>query len=347
MSLEFDWEDHVKFHPTRRRAIILGGSAIAASMLSRRTAYAQEITLRAGHVLAPSHPFHLGLQKAADVVLANTSGRIKIEVFPSAQLGAERDMNVALRTGGIDMLLGSPGSASVHYKPIGVLAAPYLFRDNAHWQGVVYGDVGREWNEKIVEASGIHIVGYFHRGVRHVASRTQPYDTLGAIANQKIRVADVPPGPQVFAALGATPTPIAFAEMYQALETGTVDGSDTPLDGIVSQKLFEVCKFVTLISWSFASPGPIMISQQAWSQLTDADQKIVIEAMRQGSELVTDAMTNGEEAMKKQLSDAGMTFVTPTDLDAWREAAAKSIPEVASTWGGDVDLYYRIRDAKS
>ena len=331
---------------TRRETLALGASAFAFAISSSTRVFAQETTLRAGHVLAPTHQFHLGLELAAKNLGEKTSGRVKMEVFPSSQLGTERDMNVAIRTGGVDMLLASPGGASVHLKELAILDAPYLFRDNAHWESVVYGPIGEEWKKKIAEQSKVHIVGWFHRGTRHVISRTTPYETLGAMAGQKIRVADLPPYPQVFQGFGAIPTPIAFSEMYSALESGIVDGADAPLDTILSQKLFEVSKFVNLIAWSFAAPGPILIGDAAWSQLSTVDQSALEAAIRDGSKLVTDAFTGGEENVKKQLAEAGMTLVTPTDLDAWREAAAKAIPTLADTWGGDVELYSRIRDAQ-
>jgi len=330
---------------TRREALALGASAFAASSLLMSTrAFAQATTLRVGHVLAPTHQFHLGFELAAKSIATATSDRVTLEIFPSSQLGTERDMNVAIRTGGIDMLLGSPGGASVHLKELAILDAPYLFRDNAHWEAVVYGEIGEDWNERILEQSGVRIVGWFHRGTRHVISRTKPYETLAAMQGEKIRVADLPPYPQVFQGFGAVPTPIAFAEMYQALESGIVDGADVPLDTILSQKLFEVSKFVNLIAWSFAAPGPILIAESSWSQLSAEDQTALVAGIREGSAFVTDAFTAGEEDVKTQLTGLGMTLQTPTDLDAWKEAAAKAIPALAESWGGDAALYERIRD---
>jgi tripartite ATP-independent transporter DctP family solute receptor len=296
-------------------------------------------------VLASTHQFHLGLELAAKEVAATTAGRVKMQVFPSSQLGTERDMNIAIRTGGVDMLLASPGGASVHLKELAVIDAPFLLKDNPHWQRVVYGPIGEAWRTKVADASKVRIVGWFHRGTRHVISRNAPYATLGAMKGQKVRVADLPPYPQVFRALGAIPTPIAFAEMYQALQSGVVDGADAPLDTILSQKLFEVAKYANLVAWSFAAPGPILISDPAWQSLQDGDRKALEAALRKGSEFVTTSFTDGEESVKKQLVEKGMTLVTPTDPNAWREAAARSIPELAATWGGDVGLYDRIRAA--
>lgn len=333
---------------SRRQALQLGASALAASaMMAPGRAFAQQTILRIGHVLAPAHQFHLGLELAAKSAAAATSDRIKMEIFPSSQLGTERDMNVAIRTGGVDGLLASPGGASVHLKELAILDAPYLFRDNAHWQSVVDGPIGEDWKKKIVEQSGVHIVGWFHRGTRHVISRAAPYENLAAIQGQKIRVADLPPYPQVFQGFGAIPTPIAFAEMYQALESGIVDGADVPLDTILSQKLFEVSKFVNLIAWSFAAPGPILLSDAAWSQLSAEDQGALVAAIKEGTAFVTDAFTSGEAAVKEQLVAAGMTLSTPTDLPAWEAAAAAAIPTLADSWGGDVELYARIRDLKA
>ncbi len=328
---------------SRRRVLALGAAALAApALIGTRKAYAQTV-LRCGHVLGPTHQFQAGLELAAERIAETSDGRVKMEVFPAAQLGSERDMNVAIRTGGIDMTLASPGGASVHLKELAILDAPYLFRDNAHWQGVVNGEIGQDWQRRILETSGVRIAGWFHRGTRHVISKAKPYDSLAAIAGQKVRVADLPPYPQVFQAFGAVPTPIPFAEMYQALESGVVEGADAPLDTILAQKLHEVATYVNLIAWSFGAPGPILIADASWQQLSEEDQAGLVAALAEASDLVTDRFTNDEEAVKAKLTEAGMTFVTPTDLEAWKAAAAAAVPALASTWGGDVDLYNRIR----
>ena len=329
---------------SRRGLLVLGAAAVGAPTLLFPPAGAQSAqTLRIGHVLAPSHQFHQGLELAAKKLAEDTGGRLKLQVFPSSQLGTERDMNIAIRTGAVDMLLASPGGASVHLKELAVLEAPYLFRDNAHWQAVVNGPIGEEWKKKIQATSKVHIVGWFHRGTRHVISKAKPYETIQAMARQKIRVADLPPYPQVFRAFGAVPTPIAFAEMYSALQSGIVDGADVPLDTIASQKLHEVSKYVNLIAWSFAAPGPILMSDAAFSQAGADGQKALQAAIAAGSDFVTNAFTAGDEAAKKQLVANGMVLNTPTDLPAWRAAAEKAIPELSATWGGDMAVYQRIR----
>lgn len=331
---------------SRRQLLQTGGAtAIAgAGWMTNGMAHAQSQTLRIGHVLSPTHPFHQGLELASRKLAETTNGRIKLQVFPSSQLGSERDMNIAIRTGGVDMLLASPGGASVHLKELAILDAPYLFRSNPHWQAVVAGPVGEEWKRKLNAAAKVHIMGWFHRGTRHVISRTKPYNTLGAMANQKIRVADLPPYPQVFRALGAVPTPIAFGEMYQALSSGIVDGADVPLDVIGAAKLYEVAKYVNLVSWSFAAPGPILMSDATHQSVGADGQKAIEAAIREASNFVTTTFTEGEEAAKKQLVTQGMILSTPTDLAAWRAAALKAIPDLSATWGGDAALYARIHD---
>lgn len=319
-------------------------SAAVAAMSFSASANAQETTLKLGHVLAPSHQFHLGMELAADRLAESTDGRIKLEVFPSSQLGTERDMHVSIRTGGVDMLLASPGGASVHLPELAVLDAPYLFENDEHWQAVVYGEVGSEWEEMVVDSSGVHIVGWFPRGTRHVVTKGLPLNTLADIQNVKIRVADIPPYPQVFQAFGATPTPVAFAEMYSALQAGVVDGADIPLDTVLAQKLFEVSDHVNLIAWSYAAPGPILMSSGAYSNLSEDDQEHLREALREGTEFIARAFKDSEADVTAQLKEEGMTFVTPSDPEAWRDAAAAAIPDLADIWGGDADLYMRIRD---
>ncbi len=320
----------------------LGAAALAAPALVVRPAHAVE-TFKLGHVLAPTHQFHTGMELAARKLAEATEGRLRMEVYPSSQLGTERDMHVAVRTGAVDMLLASAGGASVHLREIAVLDAPYLFRDEEHWRKVVYGDFGRRWEQQIVAQSSVHVVGWFPRGKRHVVSRTRPYNTIAEIRGQKIRVADLPLYPTVFRAFGAVPTPIAFAEMYSALESGIVDGADTPLDSIQAMRLNEVARFLTLIEWSNAAPGPVLMSAAAWARVPAADQQRFTAAIREGTEFIAQAFIEQEDQYKRDLARQGMTVVTPTDLPAWRAAAAeRAIPDLARIWGGDTNLYASI-----
>ncbi len=322
------------------RLAATGTVALAAA--AGRPARAAE-TFKLGHVLAPTHQFHTGMELAARRLAETTDGRLRMEVYPSSQLGTERDMHVALRTGAVDMLLASAGGASVHLREIAVLDAPYLFRDEDHWRKVVYGDIGKRWEQQVVAASGAHIVGWFPRGKRHVISRVRAYNTIGEIRGQKIRVADLPLYPTVFRAFGAVPTPIAFAEMYSALESGIVDGADAPLDSIPAMRLNEVARFLTLIEWSNAAPGPVLMSAAAWARVPAGDRERFAAAIREGTEFIAQAFVDQEEQLKRDLARQGMTIVTPTDMPAWRQAAAeRAIPDLARVWGGDVNLYSTI-----
>ena len=321
-------------------------AAVLAGLFVSAPALAQETTLKLGHVLAPSHQFHQGMLLASEKLSELTDGRIAMEVFPSSQLGTERDMHVSVRTGGVDMLLASPGGASVHLPELAVLDAPYLFESDPHWKAVVYGDIGAEWEEEIVDESGVHIVGWFPRGTRHVVTKGIPLNTIDDIQNVKIRVADIAPYPQVFQAFGATPTPVAFAEMYSALQTGVVDGADAPLDTMLAQNLYEVSDHVNLIAWSFAAPGPILMSANAYEELSEEDRGHLDEALRLGTDYITKTFAESQEAVTEELKSKGMTFVEPTDIEAWREAAANALPTLAELWGGDEALYLRIRDTE-
>lgn len=324
------------------RYIIAGCAASVIGLAA--AAQAQDVTLRMGHVLAPTHQFHEGMELAAAALAESTDGRIVLEVFPSSQLGTERDMHVSIRTGGVDMMLASPGGASVHLPELAVLDAPYLFDDDPHWEAVVYGDIGAAWEQEIFDASGVHIVGWFPRGTRHVITDGIALNTIEDIQNVPIRVADIPPYPQVFQAFGATPTPVAFAEMYSALQAGIVDGADIPLDTMLAQHLYEVADHVNLIAWSFAAPGPILMSDSAYQQLSEEDLAALRDALRQGTEFIAEAFRTSQEAVTTELEGRGMIFVTPTDLPAWRQAAADAIPDLAELWGGDVGLYEEIRN---
>ena len=333
----------------RRRDFLVSGAALGASaMIGGASVQAQEQQVfKLGHVLAPTHQFQLGMELAAKEMAAASNGRLKLEIYPSSQLGTERDMHVGIRTGAVDMLLASPAGASVHLKDLGVLDAPYLFRDEAQWRAVVYGAIGQEWDRKIDQVAKARVVGWFHRGIRHVISRGKGYPNLADIRGQKIRVADLPLYPAVFKAFGAVPTPIPFAEMYSALEAGIVDGADAPLDSVMSMKLNEVSKFVTLIEWSRAAPGPVMMSDAAWKRIPDADRAAFLAAIRKGTDFIAQAFIDQEESTKAELGKRGMSLVQPVNLGEWRAAVDKALPDIAKTWGGDLELYKRIVDVKA
>lgn len=330
----------------RRTWLKAVGAGIGLLASVTGTGTAQEV-LKLGHVLAPTHQFHRGMELAAKELAARTGGRVTMQVFPSSQLGTERDMHVGVRSGTVDMVLASPGGASVHLREIAVLDAPYLFRDDAHWRKVVYGDIGDDWSKRAAETSNVHFVGWFHRGTRHVISKAKPYATLGDMRGQKIRVADFPPYPQVFRALGAVPTPIAFAEMYSALESGIVDGADVPLDTIPAMKLHEVTKFVNLVAWSYAAPGVIVMSDAAMKRVPAGDRAALKAAIRIGTDFIAEEFEKGEKAVREQIVKAGMTLVEPKDPETWRKVAAEqAIPELSRTWGGDAGLYKRIAETR-
>lgn len=331
----------------RRDALrFVGAAAIAGMGTFIRPARAAQV-FKLGHVLAPTHQFHTGMVHAAKRLAETTDGRLTLEVYPSSQLGTERDMHVAIRTGAVDMLLASAGGASVHLREIAVLDAPYLFRDEDHWRKVVYGDVGRRWQEQVTSSSGVRIAGWFPRGKRHVVSRQRAYNTIADIRGQKIRVADLPLFPTVFRSFGAVPTPIAFAEMYSALESGIVDGADTPLDSIPAMRLNEVAKFLTLIEWSNAAPGPVLMSGAAWARVPAGDREAFLAAIREGTDFIANEFIDQEAQLKTDLAKSGMTIVTPSDMDAWRKAALeRAVPDLAGTWGGNANLYKTIVDVR-
>jgi tripartite ATP-independent transporter DctP family solute receptor len=329
---------------------VLLGLLIAGFTVPTRDAAAQSgpIVFKLGHALAPTHPFHLGMTRTAEVIAERTKGAVKIEVFPSSQLGTDRDRIASIKTGGHDMDLQAPGGASVLLPELGVIDAPYLFRDDAHWRAVVKSSIVREWNERLVKEQGVRIVGWFFKGIRHVTTRNRPVNTINDIRGMKIRVADFPPFPQVYRAFGATPTPIAFAEMYQALATGTVDGADIPSESMLHQKLSEVSRYLNLIAWSYAAPGVVLVNERKYQIFLSADQKrIMAEAVEEGTELIFRLMRDGEADTLKKIEATGVRLVKPTDLPEWRKRALEvAVPELARTWGGDASLYSRLSAIK-
>src|SRR6185436_8471423 len=248
---------------------ILGAVALAA-LLAVPLAHAQT-KLKWAHVYEVSEPYHLQAVWAAGEIKKRSNGRLDIEVFPASTLGKETDINQALSLGTVDIIYTGMAFAGRQFPPMSIASGPFIFRDYPHWQQFREGAVFREVAKGYEDKSGHKIVGYTYYGQRHLTSNklvTKPDDMKG----MKLRVPDAPLFVMFPRAVGANPTPIAFAEVYLALQNGTVDAQENPLPTIEAKKFYEVQKYIILTGHITDSLVSI-VSSSAWGKLSEADKK--------------------------------------------------------------------------
>ena len=284
-----------------RMTTLLGATAFA--LASALTAQAQT-ALKWAHVYETSEPFHTESVWAAEEIGKRTEGRYKIDVFPASQLGKEADLNQGLKLGTVDIIISGSSFAAREYAPIGVTYFPYIFRDPAHLIAYTKSDVFKRLAKGYEDASGNHITAVTYYGTRHTTSN-RPIAKCADMQGLKIRVPDVPAYLAMPRACGANTTPIAFAEVYLALQNGTVEAQENPLTTIEAKKFYEVQKHIVLTG-HIVDHLNTLISKSLWSQLSDADKQIFTEVMQQAAERATKIIEEREQKLVATFKEKGI-----------------------------------------
>lgn len=278
----------------------------------------------------------------ADLVKEASGGAITVEIYPSSALGDVSESYQNVQLGVLDMAVTSAQNiANSGASGFTALCLPYVFKDAEHIINVIQGEIGDELLAS-VQTSGTKCigVGFWDAGSRCFFS-TEPIRSIEDIAGMKIRCQQLDVDTDMTTALGASPTPIAFGELYSALQTGIVDGAENPLSGIYNGKFYEVCKYVTLDEHS-APPVVIVFSETIWNTMSEDEHNIIMEAWKEASSTNYDCLVSEQEHYVGLLEAEGVEVITLSDKDKW-QAAMESVYE---TYGSDcADVLEAIKAA--
>ncbi|MBA2673293.1 sialic acid TRAP transporter substrate-binding protein SiaP [Ramlibacter sp.] len=306
---------------TKRSTLKLAACAALAAALGMPALAQAQTKLKWAHVYETSEPFHKWSVWAGDEIKKRTSGRYEVQVFPASTLGKEADLNQGLQLGTVDIVLTGSSFAARSYAPLAISYFPFIFRDAEHQLKYATSDVFRELAAGYDKASGNHIVALNYYGARHVTSNrpiAKPEDMKGL----KIRVPDAPAYLAFPKALGANPTPIAFAEVYLALQNGTVDAQENPLPTIEAKKFYEVQKNISLTGHIIDSLLTV-VSGATWSKLSAADKKIFDEVMHEAADKSGREIIASETRLVDEFKKKGINIIA-VDKNAFREAVLKN-----------------------
>jgi tripartite ATP-independent transporter DctP family solute receptor len=297
--------------------------AIAAAALGGFGLAQAQTKLKWAHVYETSEPFHKYSLWAADEIKKRTNGKYEIQVFPASSLGKESDINQGLTLGTVDIILTGASFAGNTYKPLAVTYFPFIFRDSEHLLKYAQSDVFKELAKGYDDKSGNHITALNYYGARHVTSAaarpvTKPEDMKGL----KIRVPDAPAYLAFPKSLGANATPIAFAEVYLALQNGTVDAQENPLPTIEAKKFFEVQKNISLTGHIIDSLLTV-VSGQTWEKLSADEKKVFTEVMQEAAEKTGREIIASEGRLVDEFKKKGNNVIV-VDKAAFREAVLKN-----------------------
>lgn len=301
----------------------IAACAIAASTLGAFGLAHAQTKLKWAHVYETSEPFHKYSVWAGEEIKKRTNGKYEIQVFPASSLGKESDINQGLTLGTVDIILTGASFAGNTYKPLAVTYFPFIFRDSEHLLKYAKSDVFAELAKGYDEKSGNHIVALNYYGARNVtSSAAKPVAKPEDMKGLKIRVPDAPAYLAFPKSLGANPTPIAFAEVYLALQNGTVDAQENPLPTIEAKKFYEVQKNISLTGHIVDSLLTV-VSGPLWQKLTPDEKKIFTEVMQEAAEKTGREIIASEIRLTEEFKKKGNNVIT-VDKNAFREAVLKT-----------------------
>jgi tripartite ATP-independent transporter DctP family solute receptor len=280
--------------------------AASAVVLASNVALAQT-KLKWAHVYETSEPYHKWSLWAADEIKKRTHDRYEIAVFPASSLGKESDINQGLTLGTVDMIISGLSFAARSYPRIGVSYYPFIFRDADHLLKYAQSDVFKELAEGYRKQTGIQVTAVTYYGARHTSSNRAFTDCAG-MKGLKIRVPDVPAYMATPKSCGANPTPIAFAEVYLALQNGTVEAQENPLTTIEAKKFYEVQKNI-MLTGHIIDALATQIAPHVWNKLSDVDKKIFTDVTQEAATKATNDIKKREAELVDEFKKKGINIV--------------------------------------
>ncbi|WP_448188120.1 TRAP transporter substrate-binding protein [Azospirillum sp. sgz301742] len=304
-------------------------TAVFGFGLTAGVAWAEE--LKAGYSLPPTSHYGVGVSAMADELAKLSNGKWTIKQFPANALGGEREMVEGAQIGTVDIVATSTGPVGNFVPDTLVTDIPFLFKDYKHAHAVLDGPIGQKILDQFPK-HGLIALAWGENGFRNLTNSKHPVKTPEDAKGLKIRTMENQVHMTAFKTLGVLPTPMAFPELFTAMQQGTVDGQENPIGVILGAKFSQVQKYLT-VSQHVYSPALILLSPSVWGKLSDQEKgwfkqaaAAGAKAMRQKAE---DDAANGIAELQKQ----GMEVVPSVDAAAFQEALKPAYAEYAKKFG--------------
>ena len=272
-------------------------------------ANAADFVFKLGHIADPENPYAKGAEKFAQLVKEKTGGKVEVQVFPSSQLGNQRDLVEGTQFGTIDFTMTSTAVLGNFLPQVAVFDLPFIFRDVQHAYKAL-DTVGMEIAQKL---QGMKLLAYYENGVRHMTNSKRPIRKPEDMKGLKIRVMEQPIYIEMIKALGGNPTPMAFGELFTALQQGVVDGQENPAAHIYTARFFEVQKYISLTAHTY-SAEPMLVSLAAWNKLPKDLQEKVQTAANESRDWQRDLCRQLEEGYWTKIQESGKSEIN-RDVD--------------------------------
>lgn len=330
-------------------AFLLAGGILAgwggAEMSGKEDkAVEPDLVLCYGEVNSEAHIMTKAAEYFAEEVERLSEGKIAVEIYPSGQMGDDARCYRAMQMGALDLYRGNSASLAECGNPmVSALALPYIFRDREHFWKVCDSPLGQEILDDIqVTAKGMKGIAYLDEGARNFFTREKPVTRVEDMKGLNIRMQLSGLMEDTVAALGARAVPIAYVELYTALQSGSVDGAENPPVSYYYNKFYEVAPYYVKDGHTYA-PGVILISEITWNTLTEEERQVILEAARRTQAYNREEIDRADNKAYEALERAGVQILEPEDKDAW----GKAMEPVYQKYGAPfLDLIEEIRQMR-
>ncbi len=296
-----------------------GSGASSGSSTSGGAASSDSVTvLKLGTTVNEQDSFQVAAEKFAELVKERTNGAYEIEIYPNGALGDERTMMESMQMGTLDMGIITSGPFVNFVPEMGVLDMPFLFGSNEDVYKVLDGEIGQELLDKL-ESSSLKGLAYAERGFRNLTNSVRAVENPSDISGLKVRVMENEVYTATFTALGVNAVPMAWSEALTALQQGTIQGQENPVNVIYSYKLWESQKYVTMTRHAYAS-AILTMSLDLFNKLPEDVQVIMKESAQEAAEFERAWVADNEAEQMQALKDNGMEIVETPDLAAFQSA---------------------------
>ena len=292
-----------------------------------------QTVLKIGYATSPTSLYGVGSTVFCEEIEKGTSGRYSCQQFPSSALGGEREMIESVQLGTLDLVNTSTGPLGNFVPETRIVDIPFLFRDYDHARKVMDGPIGQGLLDKMNQ-KGLVGLAWTENGFRHMTNNVRPIVQASDASGLKMRTMENRVHMEGYKTFGILPTPMAFPELFTALQQGTVDGQENPIPVILASKFSQVQKHLSLTNHVY-SPAVLILSPAVWAKLSDADKAVFMAAAKSGSiaqrKKVNDDEANGIAILKND----GMMVVEQVNGQTFRDAVAPAYAQFATEFGAD------------
>jgi TRAP-type transport system periplasmic protein len=318
-----------------RRTLMATAAAAALALAVAAPAAAQATkTLKFGYILSEDSQLGAGGKAFADEIARRTGGRFKIEQYPNSALGGEVEMLKGVQLGTIDLAFITGAPLPNFVPEVGVFNIPFLFRDAKHAHAVLDGPLGQSYLEKF-KAKDLVALAWGENGMRHITNSKHPVKGPEDLKGLKLRLPQSEVMMIGFKALGADVSPLAFPQLFGALQSGQFDGQENPIATIQSAKFSQVQKYLTL-SGHVYDPAVIFMSVDGFEELSAEDKKAFVEAAKLAGAASRSYAAEAQAKGAAALGAAGMQVVGDVDRGKFVAAMASAQPEFEKRFGADL-----------